>query len=129
MSKKQDFLRSKKIYNDFEIIKNGHPSILCCPGDTRGLTSSRWVVSVKGQSFKDRAWYEHGSVWKTYGSKEGKKARFDEAIALVKRLFPDVELVKSPFGGFVPKDDLDDAMEGYEEWLKSGKENKDSKGV
>jgi hypothetical protein len=54
-----------------------------------------------------------------YGVNKRKQA-LNDALEFIKKRFPDMEMVKSPFGwGYVPKDDLANAM-------KKEKENKDN---
>jgi hypothetical protein len=115
MSKKADYLRSKKVYNDLGIISKGHPMISVYSAMSREVTPSRVAITVKGKEFSG-PWYERGELWFTYHSKEGRDEAYRRAFAWVEENFPGMKMVKSPFSryDYVPEKDLERLMEGYD---------------
>jgi hypothetical protein len=105
----KDALEKVGICNPHLMCSDGMPVIYYSEGHS--VIGRAWVVSVKGKSFKDAAWYEHGSKRFGYYGKEGREESLNEALAFVKTLFPDVEMVKGPWPStYVAKSDLDAAL-------------------
>ncbi|MFA6089981.1 MAG: hypothetical protein WC755_09055 [Candidatus Woesearchaeota archaeon] len=97
------------IYNNYELVASGHPMIVYSTAQTMRL--SHWIVHVKGRNIN-----KHASFWENGGqsfccNRENKQQMLQEVMNFVKDLFPDLEMVKSPFGGYVPKCDLDSKKE------------------
>lgn len=98
MSKLIDDLREIRIFNPWDMASDGMPIITYVPNDnSRGGFSSHWAVYFKNRKLKASAWYEHGGKHFTpYGSQDRDKV-FQEALTFVKKLRPNIVMVKAPF--------------------------------
>lgn len=112
----QEILRKKRIFNDYEITKKGHPYIYVRT-KSGSMVPKSVVIVLKGYWFKNSAWYEHGQKFISYSDREDRAEKIKDAIAWAERNF-DVKMVKSPFGphAWVPEADLKEALETG--WLK-----------
>jgi hypothetical protein len=103
MSKFTDELKKIDIYNIHNMTSKGHPIIYYNSDCGRGGTGRHWVLSIIGKTFKNQAWYCHGNLW-------FQKEELEKALAKVKELFPDIEMVKGPWRyTWLPKVDLETA--------------------
>ena len=112
MSKIADKLRSKKVYNTWDIASNGNPMIGL---HTEGVSAV--TLSIKGRRFKNATWDQHGSLWFLYLGLEERKEAYQKALDWIAKHFPDAKMVKSPFDryGYVPEEDLKRALEVNDE--------------
>ena len=108
-----DRLAAIGIHNPHNLTSDGMPLITYSAHYGRDPIPSAWVVTVKGRRFKNTEWYEYGSKHFT-GAAKGPRSKepMEQAFALVKRMFPTVEMVKGPWPyTYVNKADLDKAKE------------------
>ncbi len=116
MNKKEmkERLQAKKIYNDWGITKDGHPSIYIRIPDGRDVSPRAVVLSIKGKSFRDAPWYQHGSKWFSFHDVESRKEAIKKAFAWISEHYPEMKMVTSPFGRFawVSEEDLNEALKG-----------------
>ncbi len=107
-------LRTKKIFNEWGIAKDGHPIIsVHRPSGSRDVSGHAVVLSLKGRSFKDQHWSHNGSLWFHYFSgREAEKEATQRAIEWVSQHFPAIKMVKSPFSkdAWVPEEDLNEKL-------------------
>ncbi len=97
MSKEAEKLRERKIFNNYEIAKQGDK--VWCEYHQSSITSiAGWRVNAIGKSLSS-AWYDYGAK-NFIGNKNDTRA-FNLAIRLCSRLTGQSEWVLSPFGGYV----------------------------
>lgn len=109
MSKFTNQLGAIGIHNLYDMTSKGLPMIHYTVPGSQSVLNSRWLLSIKGKHFKDAAWYDHGSLsFVVYGGVEKRNEGLFKALDSCKELFPDVEMVKSPWPfSYVNKVDLD----------------------
>jgi len=109
--KLRELLNGIGIHNNHNLLENGEPQIHYRSPGYRDVTTKAYMVYVKGKSFKDAPFYDYGCKSFHVWGKDDKKKKLKEAMDFIKSLFPDVELVRSPFGGWIPKKSLDRVKE------------------
>ena len=112
MSRLTDRLRAVGIINQWDMVRDGFPGIAYVGADHgRGGHGAYWHVWIKGRSIRGGAWYEYGGRHIVVRSKAERMTALEEALALVSKLCPGVEMVKGPWPmTYVPKADLRAAM-------------------
>jgi len=110
VSKLTERLREIHIINPHDIVADGDPVVDYEP--QASMYGSGWSLWVKGKPFKDQPWYTHGALkFIVYGRMDKERIK-QKALDKCKELFPNIEMVKSPWRDiFVPKTALDRAME------------------
>lgn len=110
MSKLADRLREAGYINLWSMTTKGQPCMSFRPA--RHVLCSNWHVSIKGYKVKGAAWYENDGKSFSYCGKEGREEARQEALAWIKKHFPDAEMVKCPLQrmSYTTKADLDAAM-------------------
>lgn len=113
MNKLTEALKKAKIYNSYDIVSKGSPMIFLHIPSTRECTPHAVVLSIRGMRFKNVGWYQDGDKWFSYLGKEERVEAYQKAFEWIKKNFPKMEMVKSPFSRFayVPKEDLERALE------------------
>ncbi len=107
-----ELLRAVGIYNMWGITAAGHPMLAYRPAESRACQCAGWMLTIKGKSFEDAPWYNHGSKSFSDFGKDRHEWKAD-AMTWIAEHFPNLEMVKSPFdprGAYVPKCDLDAAL-------------------
>ncbi len=118
MKKKEmaEKLRAKKLFNEWGITKDGHPSLYIRIPDRRDVAPRAVVLFIKGRRFKDTAWYQDGSKWFAFHGVESRKEALKEAFAWIAERYPKMKMVTSPFNrnAWIPEEDLNEALKGCE---------------
>jgi len=96
LSKKQ--LRAIGIYNDPGFVEDGDCWADYSAWKRIGTTSQGWLLHRKGKPFPG-AWYSDGCL--PFGGRY--RVIPDELVEWFYRNYSERELVRSPFGGFIPK--------------------------
>jgi hypothetical protein len=117
MSKILDKFREMKIFNEYDFLNDGDPMIYYTSQDD--WSCSGWMVYVKGKKFKDSHWNDDGGKKFIVHGRKDKYFVLKQAMCYVKKFFPDVELVKSPFREtYVAKTTLEQRMLELENFEK-----------
>ena len=108
MSKMTDKLKAVRVFNRWDISKPDGVMVYRCVRDARDVIPSCWIVVKAGHRIAG-PWYDNGGKSFSYTSREGGRMAEQGALKWAIATFG-VELVKSPFGGYVEKAKLEAAI-------------------